>query len=239
MMEYIELKIFLILKKDIHFRKCGYVLGSLIGEVMSKDKETFVLHQSNRYKNYCFDYLYPISKDGVYKTNNMYNFNIHTINKEFAEKLKSLLDNYNNDYVKIIMTKNEVVKKHHIDTLKTITPLIITLERDENGKINFSDLMNLRDIVIEKLVIKYSKYIGEFIDVKEAQGMFYNFKVISSPICLDYKGIKLCGIKVTGDIAPDTLSQNLAFFSEAVGLGEKNSAIGAGFVKSERRNDYL
>ncbi len=51
--------------------------------------------------------------------------------------------------------------------------------------------------------------------------MHYNYK----------NGIKLLANKVSIQIEDNEEAQKVAFLARAVGLGEKNSAIGAGFCK--------
>lgn len=229
-MQYTELKIFLILKKEISVQACGSTLGKLISSAMSKDKELLDMHNCNMYKNYTYDNLYPIAINGLYSPNSIYTFRIHSVDNNLSNKLKKVLNNFENNIAKIIGIDDRVYYQKPIHGILTLTPVIVTLPKDEHGKINFSDYFGSNDVIIKQLVRKYSKFTGKFIKEEDAKAMFTYFNIKSSPISLAYKGIMLIGVKIEAIIAKDKLSQDLAFFALGCGLGEKTSSLGTGFT---------
>ncbi|MBN1050364.1 hypothetical protein DVV97_16835 [Clostridium botulinum] len=237
-LQYRELKIFIILKKDISLQDCGYTIGKFISSAMSKNKELLDMHNCNMYKNYTYDNLYPIATNSLYLSNSIYTFRIHSIDNNLMNKLREELSGFENNIAKVMGIEDIVYKQKPIDGIFTVTPVIVTLPKDEYGKINFSDCFGIQDIIIKQLVRKYSKFTGQYIKEEDAKAMFTCFNVASSPISLNYKGIKLTGIKIEAIVAPDKLSQSLAFFGLACGLGEKTSTLGTGFtIRSSRRGE--
>ena len=75
-MQYYNLKLSVILKKDISSEEAYEKLSNLISYTMLKDNNLKLLHEENKYKNYVFCNLYPIEKDSIYKCNNIYYFDI-------------------------------------------------------------------------------------------------------------------------------------------------------------------
>lgn len=225
---YKELKIAIYLKHDVRVDECGYMLSKLLSDVMAKDEDLLELHKRTGFKYYSFDNLYPLAKNEIYTQDSIYTFRLRSINEHFINKIRSLLCDYENNDAKIIMASEKKFYKRQISEIFSLTPIIVTLKKRENG-FNPEKLKDIQDDIISNLVHKYNSYYGENIQFEDAAHMFLMGQRSSKLISVKYKDIKLLGIKYKFKVAPDDISQKLAFFAEAVGLGEKSSSCGAGF----------
>lgn len=240
-MNYRELKIVVLLKRNINVKDCGYKLSTMLSGAMAKDEELLNYHNTNTFKLYSYDNLYPLAKNGVYAENNLYSFRLRSVNIPFINKLKMNLYNFQDDNVKVIMIDDKTYRQRKIVELLSLTPIISTLEKNEDG-LDVDSLANLQDNIINTLVKKYNLHTGENLTFEDAAHIFTTSKPSSKPISINYKNISLLGIKYRLNVGQDSVSQNLAFFAEAVGLGEKCSSCGAGFChatydKGGKKND--
>lgn len=90
-MQYYNLKVLVSLKQDIKSEETYEQISKLISNAMLKDEKLKEMHEENMYKNYVFCNLYPIEKDGIYKKEHIYTFDIRFINLQNAMKIKQLL----------------------------------------------------------------------------------------------------------------------------------------------------
>ena len=58
---------------------------------MVKDNMFLGIHETNQYKFYTFDSLYPLAKNGVYQKDNSYMFRIRTLDYQLAQYLYDTL----------------------------------------------------------------------------------------------------------------------------------------------------
>lgn len=231
-MEYNELKIVVLLKKDILLKDCGYFLSRVIIEAMSKDEKLLEYHNGAGFKYYSFDSLYPLAKEGVYSKDGLYNFRLRSVKKDFISGIKKGLLKFQNNDIKVIMIEEKRYKHRKIDELISLTPVIVTLE-SQNNMVDVNQFGNIQDNIIRNLVKKYNSLYKETISFDDAAHIFLKTTLSSKPIPTSYKGVSLLGVKYRFKVNHDGLSQRLAFLAEAVGIGEKNSACGAGFCHAE------
>ncbi|WP_242978052.1 CRISPR-associated endoribonuclease Cas6 [Clostridium botulinum] len=105
--------------------------------------------------------------------------------------------------------------------------LIVTVD-DRSWLQNNGDLDLSTGRLEDNLEKKYKNFFNEDIDVKDKFIESIEFKN-RKPMHYNYKGIKLLANKVSIQVKDNEEAQKVAFLARAVGLGEKNSAIGAGF----------
>lgn len=232
-MQYKELKIVLMLKQDVAIKDCGYILSKVISGAMSKNEELLNYHNKTFFKLYSFDNLYPLATNGVYSKGNLYSFRLRSIKTDFIKNIKNQLYKFENDYAKVIVVDQKTMPQRTIDEILSLTPIILSLKKEDmQSKLNVELLANIQDDIICNLIKKYNFYYNTTISYDDVAHMFTTSKIASTPISVGYKGISLIGIKYRFKVSKDSLSQKLAFFAEAVGLGEKSSACGAGFCHS-------
>lgn len=220
----LDIKVYLL--NDIYLNKMQQSIASVIDLTLSQSQKYIDFHNSIGYKFYCFNGLYPMEKNGVYKEDNIYTFQLRTIDKDLCEYLiRELRDITTND-IKVLKCDLKIISKKHIDKIFSITPLII---KDDKGY--WREHMSLKEFeerIKINLIKKYNKFTGEKIDENFEFYTAMEFKN-RKPISVDYKNIKLLGDKLQLTIADDKLSQKIAYMALGTGLGENNSR-GLGFV---------
>lgn len=228
-MRFIELTITIMLKKNIYFEDCGYTIGKNINRSMLLDKDLKKVHPKKEYKNYVFNSFYPIEKDKFYKKDRLYIYRVRGLSDEFMQKLDRCIYNLKSEDFNVISTSRIVVKRTYIKELYTQTPLIVTVNNEPWLQANGDfDLFKRR--LEDNLEKKYKSFFNEYIDVKGKFIKYIEFKN-RKPMHFNYKGIKLLANKVSIKVQDNEEAQKIAFLARAVGIGEKNSAIGAGFCE--------
>ena len=213
--------------KDIKYEGTYERLSNLIAFAMESDDELRKLHEINKYKMYTFCSLYPFQKNGVYDEGAIYQFDIRTIDFEFAIKMKNLLLNKQSTYFKVIMTNLITNEQRPIRQLISLTPAIITTSK--NGYKIDNDL----ELVKERLLMGAQKKYKEIFKEEVSHDFIVSIeKTNIKPIKLPYKNINFLANKFIINVKEDELSQKLAYIIFSTGILEKNS-LGYGFVKAK------
>ncbi len=226
-MQYYNIKVAVLLKNDTQAFENYEKISKLISASMLKDQTLKQLHEENRYKNYVFCNLYPIEKDGIYKAGNIYTFQIRTIDFKLGLKIKQVLNNFQNEEFKVIVSDLETSTQRKINTLATLTPAIIT--SDKGDYLINNDMNWVKERILANAQKKYNQLYNEKIDMDFIKSIKQiNNKTIKIP----YKSINILGYKFEIEVKDDPISQNLAYLILSVGLLEKN-AEGFGFCKAK------
>ena len=220
----IRLKVFLL--NDIKLDKVQMKIASFIDRVLSKDKEFLELHERNVFKNYCFDSMYPLCKNGIYKKENVYTVTIRTISKKLAEYLSKVLANECDENLKGLVAEIRILPKKHIDKIYSLTPVIVKTDKGYwKGNLSIDEFeKRLKDNLIKKYNFINDNPMDEEVELYNSIE-FVNKKPIGSL----YKNVELLGDKISLKIADDKLSQELAYMSLGTGILEMNSR-GFGFM---------
>lgn len=220
----IKLKLFLL--KDVKISNIQTEVCRVIDFCLGGSKKWIEFHKKNEFKNYCFDSLYPLAEDKIYKKEKVYTLTIRTIDKDLADYFNENLHNMSSNAIKCLTSQIRIIPKKHIEKIYSITPLII---KSENGY--WRDNLNIREFeerIKVNLIKKYNLINNTKIDENFD---FYNsieFKN-KKPCAINYKDIKLLGDKISLNICDDEISQELAYMSLGTGIGEMNSR-GIGMV---------
>ena len=226
-MQYYNIKVAVLLKNDTQALENYEKISKLISASMLKDQALKQLHEENRYKNYVFCNLYPIEKDGVYKAGNIYTFQIRTIDFKLGLKIKQVLNNFQNEEFKVIVSDLESSTQRKINTLATLTPAIIT--SDKGDYLINNDMQLVKERILANAQKKYNQLYNEKIDMDFIKSIK---QTNNKPIKIPYKNINILGYKFEIEVKDDPISQNLAYLILSVGLLEKN-AEGFGFCKAK------
>ena len=226
-MQYYNIKVAVLLKNDTQTFENYEKISKLISASMLKDQTLKQLHEENRYKNYVFCNLYPIEKDGIYKAGNIYTFQIRTIDFKLGLKIKQVLNNFQNEEFKVIVSDLETSTQRKINTLATLTPAIIT--SDKGDYLINNDMQLVKERILANAQKKYNQLYNEKIDMDFIKSIK---QTNNKPIKIPYKNINILGYKFEIEVKDDPISQNLAYLILSVGLLEKN-AEGFGFCKAE------
>ena len=228
-MMFTELIITVNLKKNIYYEECGYMIGKNINKSMLLNKELKELHPQNKYKNYVFNGLYPIEKDKIYKQDRLYIFKIRGMDEDTMNRMYSCLWKLkSDDFMVLSVSKRDIINRK-IGYLYTQTPVIITVD-DRPWLQQEGDIEVFIRRLTDNIEKKYRDFFNEDIDLKDKFVDSIEFKN-RVPMCFKYKGIRLLANKVKVNIQNNEDAQKAAFLARAVGLGEKNSAVGAGFCE--------
>ena len=226
-MQYYNIKVAVLLKNDTQAFENYEKISKLISASMLKDQTLKQLHEENIYKNYVFCNLYPIEKDGVYKAGNIYTFQIRTIDFKLGLKIKQVLNNFQNEEFKVIVSDLESSTQRKISTLATLTPAIIT--SDKGDYLINNDMQLVKKRILANAQKKYNQLYNEKIDMDFIKSIK---QTNNKPIKIPYKNINILGYKFEIEVKDDPISQNLAYLILSVGLLEKN-AEGFGFCKAK------
>lgn len=226
-MQYYNIKVAVLLKNDTQAFENYEKISKLISASMLKDQALKQLHEENRYKNYVFCNLYPIERDGIYKAGNIYTFQIRTIDFKLGLKIKQVLNNFQNEEFKVIVSDLETSTQRKINTLATLTPAIIT--SDKGDYLINNDMQLVKERILANAQKKYNQLYNEKIDMDFIKSIK---QTNNKPIKIPYKNINILGYKFEIEVKDDPISQNLAYLILSVGLLEKN-AEGFGFCKAK------
>ncbi|MDO4282308.1 MAG: CRISPR-associated endoribonuclease Cas6 [Clostridia bacterium] len=225
-MVYYNLKVTLMLKEDIKYENTYEKLANLISLSMLNNEKMKEFHEKNCYKFYNFCSLYPFEKDGIYKKNKIYIFDIRFVDLQFATTLKQLLDRVNGSSFKIIMSNLQVNEYRKINKLISLTPCVLTTPKGDYDIKDDLELVKTR--ITANAEKKYKEIYNEKISCDFIKSIT---KINRTPIKLPYKNMHFLGNKFEIEVEQDENSQKLAYLLLSTGTLEKNS-IGFGFVKA-------
>ena len=142
----IRLKVFLL--KDIPLSKMLTAEAYFIDSVLTKDQEWLTYHETNQYKLYCMNGLFPLERDGIYKIvaeikgevvkPDVYTLNEGSIIRDLIEAAGGLtpeadisninrakeLSNHSSNQMKGLIAERRIVPRKMISEIYTLTPVI-------------------------------------------------------------------------------------------------------------------
>jgi CRISPR-associated endoribonuclease Cas6 len=201
-------------------------ISALIDITLAKKEEYLLFHRQNSFKNYTFDSLAPLEKNGLYQAGRIYTFRIRTVDKVLAEYFEEqLFSSYTSD-IKVLTVSTRVIPQKHIEKIFTLTPLVI---KNDFGywRSNLS-LEEYEDRIKINLIKKHNQFYENKLDEDFelfTSIEFNNYKPIAVPM---KNNISLLADKITLHISENSTAQALAYFALGVGLGE-NGPRGFGF----------
>ncbi|MBU5677235.1 CRISPR-associated endoribonuclease Cas6 [Alkaliphilus sp. MSJ-5] len=225
-MKVYELKLKVFLLKNIDSKNALEKISELIDKSLSKNPELYEFHKKNQFKNYCFNSLYNLEQDGVYKEGSIYSVIIRTTDEKLSQSFKKNLVNEYTQYIKALTFENKIIPKKHIEKIYSITPLVV---KTDNGYWRQElSLEAYEQRITANIIKKYNAYFNTKLDEN-----FEIFNMIEfnnrKPIATPYKNVSLLGDKLTFYIADNETAQKLAYFVLGAGVGEMNSR-GFGFI---------
>ena len=220
----IRMKIFLL--EDIAINKIQEKITAFIDSGFKTDDVLLIFHEQISFIFYCYVELYPVEKDRVYKKGRIYTLTIRTVDLELAKYFKLVcVNNYTKEF-KGLVAEIRVLPKKMLETVYTLTPMIIKTEKGYwKEAINFTEFEQRLKV---NLIKKWNAYHNEKIDENFDLYTMIELKN-KKPIAMEYKNIKLLGDKVQIQVADNKRAQDLWYFALGVGLGEMN-ARGCGFL---------
>ncbi len=225
-MQTIQIRVKILVKKDTHITEIQSKVCGLIDYSFSKKQDLLEMHNTNRYKFYCFDFPYPGEKDQIYKKDKVYTLTIRTLDISLAEFFSNSLLDVETYFIKALSSEIKIIPQKPIEKIYSLTPAII---KNDSGY--WRDNMSIDDYerrLKENLIKKYNNITGEKMD--EDFDLFNKIELKNrKPISVKYKNVKLLGDKVNLYISDDSRAQKLAYMAIGCGIMEMNSR-GCGFV---------
>lgn len=229
MLKVFELVIKVYLIKEVNQKDSHNIIADFIDSFLAKKEAFSVFHHKNIFKFYSFDAFFPIAQNGIYAADSLYQFRIRTTDKQLADYLAGGLADHQTIWLKGLTRSIRVIPPAQIESVYTITPLII---KDPDGKGYWKDGMSFdkfEDAIRSNLIKKYNSCLGTHLD--ENFELYNQIELLSkTPIGMPYKGITLLGDKVSIQAADNRMAQELWYFALGTGLGTMNSR-GMGFLQ--------
>ncbi|MDZ4994508.1 hypothetical protein GNF80_16305 [Clostridium perfringens] len=238
MNKYYEIIICVYLKNDVHKNNIQEELSRFINYVLEQDSYLRNIHLQREFKQYSFSDLTPFEKGNIYKGDEMYNFKVRTWNYKFANLFSKSLYSFQNDkFIVTACSLNEKTFNENIIKIKTVTPAIITMKDNKTHKIrawydSIDDISLLYNILLKNLEQKYNTLNNSNYEFK-VEDIFKEIKILK-PLKTKYKQCKFLGYILEIEFFDTLASQSLAQIAYVNGIGGKNSAIGSGFVISNK-----
>lgn len=225
-MQVYQIRIKVYLLQDIQLNQIQAKITAFIDKGFTGSKTLSQMHEENKYKNYCFDYLYPVEHDKIYKKGKIYSVTIRTIDEDLARYFNDICVNNYTSELKGLTAEIRILPKKMIECLYTLTPVVL---KDEKGY--WRKHMNLaafEERLKVNLIKKWNSFTGE--KINEDFQLYTSLEFLNDvPISVEYKNIKLLGDKIRLGVANNKTAQNLVYMALGTGLLEMN-ARGAGFV---------
>lgn len=220
----LSLKIYLL--KNIEEKEVLQSIAELIDKSFIENSELAEFHETNTYKKYVFNGLYPIERNKIYFKGRIYSFQIRTVDEKLCSHFEKVLVNEYTDKIKVLTVQKRVVPKKNIEKIYSITPCI---EKFEEGywKNNHS-VEEFEKRLTDNLIKKYAQILDKEIDEDIEIFTLISFDN-KKPIGVNYKGVKLLGDKVTLYVAGNLAAQEIAYLAIGTGILEMN-ARGNGYV---------
>lgn len=226
-----ELEVSVHVNDDVHFTKSLGELGDWLKVAFLRDEKLKDLHGSTGYKGYVYSNLMKGEKDGIYKRGYVYRWIIRGVSRDLLVSIQRVLKDERGGlftYVSGRVKTFDLVERGIIEKLTTLNPIIL------NGvgiRIEEFDVLEVKRLIEGNLEKKYREFVGG--DVRGHE-FISRIEVLSrKPMGLHYKDVKLLGLQYAIHVKEDELSQAYAELAMMTGLGEKNSALGAGFVNAK------
>ncbi len=215
------------MKKSLTFDQLSSNLEKFIVQTLSQDPEMLKIHTELGFKPYCWGWLQPVERDGVYKEGEIYSFRLRTIDAKLADYLQRTLSETSTHSMKGLVSLKKTIPFKYIESLYSITPIVIKIGNDGYWKNNFT-IKDFENQIKTNLFKKYKDFIDA--DLDESMPVFNYMEITNrKPFSIPYKTIHLLGDKVNLGVDVNPTAQKLAYLSLGCGLGVQNSS-GFGFM---------
>lgn len=235
-MNYSELKIECLLKKDIHKEEALLRLSEVINKCLLLSNELKIYHKLNTFKFYSYSSLYPVAKNDCYKKDGVYSFNLRALDPFVAQSIKTALLREKHDLFEVRKITYKQIDIEHVDKLFNLTPAVARIN-DGDNKYLIARAENAEEVISQvnkNAKAKYKMWFDE--EIPSEHNFIEDIKVLNAvPIASQYKnGVRKLGNKFDLIIKKDEVSQKLAQLIYIVGVLESN-ALGYGFCSMPKR----
>lgn len=164
----------------------------------------------------------------VYKSDQIYQFRIRTLDKELLSYLLDGIADYKTDSIKGLTRTVKQIPHRPIASVWTLTPVVL---KNADGKGYWRDCMSFEEFEQEltaSLIHQYEQYTKE--EIRKDISLYNQIELKSKcAVGVPYKGITLLGDKLSLQIAENETAQKVMYFTLANGMGTMGSR-GLGFL---------
>lgn len=222
----IELSVKVFLFNEIKLEEVSSKICRIIDDSLVKSEYYSRFHKENKFKNYSFNMLYPLAKNGIYEKENLYTFLFRTVDKKLAKYLQVALKNQRNNDMQVLVVKNKNIPRKHIESIYAITPIVTKFESGYWKR--YHSIEELERRIKINLIKKYNEFYN--VVIEEDFEIFTMMTITNNkPISTKYKNITLLGDKINFKVADNEQAQKIANFAIGTGMGEMTSR-GLGFI---------
>lgn len=224
-MNVYEIQWKLCLLKDVVAEEVPAEIAKLIDSTLATN-DLLDFHESNKYKNYCFDSLYPVPADKIYRNETICSVRIRTISNELAQFFSNKLNHQYNYSLQGLSSSIKIIPRKQINKVFSLTPMILKFEGGYwKNVISFEEFEERFKV---NLIKKYNLIMNT--KIEEDFPLYTSLKLLNNkPVSMKYKDVSLLGDKIEMVIASNETAQELMYMALGTGLGEMNSR-GAGFI---------
>lgn len=231
-MNVIQLTVLVMLKRDIEVIDVPEQLSKILNYCFTSSDKLKKIHKESNFKFYCISGLYPSIRTENYKANQIYSFQIRTLEPYIADMFSSqLIQSINDLFVVLNVDRINKIYSKTIKSLYTVTPTIVTKGREYKFYTN-DDIPEIKGKIIKNTTRKYRQLMG--INVDEYDFIEDVTVLNNAPLRYNYKNAQIVGNKFLIKIKDDRFSQQLAIMLLGAGVLEKNS-LGFGFCTIGKR----
>lgn len=235
MNKFFEINIRVYTKTKIALEDVGKRLTYLVDSVIIKDEKYLLMHKTNIFKPYIFNYLYPVEKAKEYKDETLYTFQIRTLDSNLMDYLCDALPKQETNELLVVQVNRKIIyKRNQLTKLYSITPTIIKVEEGVYWRNANYELQDLKEQFRNHSIKKWNTFFpNRKIEQSDNVPVFTEIRHLNKdmPIKVSYKNINLLGDKFEFMISDDYKSQQIAFLILCTGL-EMNTR-GFGFYNGK------
>lgn len=222
------MRVSLCVKKNIPYGDVSERLGNWLNLSFLSDVDLKALHAVDRIKGYSFGMLAPREKDGVYKEETIYTWQIRAVELDVLTKIRGVIQRtLSEDFALLRVTPVYDTKEGLVLSLTSTTATILRgIESYKQDELNLDEVLRL----LNGNGIHALNNVKD-LDVSREHAWVKGIEVLTNTaMMVTYKGVKLRGHRYRVHVNPDELSQEITRVVIGSGLGEKSSAMGSGFV---------
>ncbi|MDD4157749.1 MAG: CRISPR-associated endoribonuclease Cas6, partial [Candidatus Cloacimonetes bacterium] len=178
----------------------------------------------------------PFVMKGSYEVGEKYSIDIQSFDEKTIIKFNYALNNFKDDNISVLNLKLSEMNLTNkvISEIEAITPVVVTIDNGPWSP-NIHTIDMLMQQIYDNLEKKYRSFFKEEWNLRSDFHKYNLFEYITilseKPIARKYKNVSLIGYKIRMNIGSTEVAQKLAKTAIVLGLGEKNSVLGSGFVK--------
>lgn len=123
-----------------------------------KDEKLLEFYESNKFKGYCFDVLYLLEDDKIYKKDKIYIIIIRIIDKNLVEFFVNKLVNEFNENVKGLILEIRILFKKYIEKFYLI--MLVVMKNEDGYWKNKIKLDDFERRLKENFIKKYNSIMN-------------------------------------------------------------------------------